>query len=50
VSIAESDESVMDGWDLDTGDDFCPVCDEMMRCRTPRWCAAQTAEILARFR
>lgn len=52
MSIAESVESslALDGWDLDTGDDFCPVCDEMMQCRTPRWCAAKTSEILERYR
>lgn len=50
--VEESAESAvaLDGWDLDTGDDFCPVCDGMMRCNTPAWCAVQRAEILARFR
>lgn len=49
VTVEESDESAMDGWDLfmDT-DDWCPVCD-LMWCREPA-CTMKTAEILERYR
>lgn len=38
-----------DGWNLDTGDDFCPACDGLAwACLDPNSCAAEVRQIRER--
>ena len=49
TTVAESQESFDDGWDLDTGDDWCSACDCMFGCDDVDRCAAEVALTRGRY-